>query len=161
MKIFSAISEFYSLKISIFRPLGKIFQEIVDFLGNCVHAAPVGDIQPKILAAGELVQSVLHFLELLNSIPEVLTELRSVTRALKDWKKEDLSSSGQGDSWLNPKKAAEYMGISASSFDKYRYPRIPSLPSIKGYKVGGTTLFKKSDLDNFIRLYELKVDGVA
>jgi hypothetical protein len=57
------------------------------------------------------------------------------------------------DSWMDAKAAAKYMAISASSFDKYRYKTSPSL---KGYNLDGKTLYKTSDIDSFIRLYELK-----
>jgi hypothetical protein len=63
------------------------------------------------------------------------------------------------DCWLDAEQARKYMGnLSKGTFDKYRYQTNPRL---KGYKLDGKTLFKKSDLDNFIRLYELKSSGLA
>jgi hypothetical protein len=62
------------------------------------------------------------------------------------------------DRWLDAKAAAGYLGICASSFDKYRYSTSPKL---NGSKLDGKTLYKKSDLDNFVRLYDLKSRGFA
>ena len=70
--------------------------------------------------------------------------------------KKRLSSSGE-DKWLDAKEAAKYMGISPGSFDKYRYSTTPSL---KGAKLDGKVLYKKSDLDDFIMLYEVKSQGL-
>jgi len=50
------------------------------------------------------------------------------------------------------------MGISQTTFDKYRYQ---TTPKIKGSKLDGKTLYKRSDLDTFIMLYELKSRGLA
>lgn len=63
-----------------------------------------------------------------------------------------------GDGWLDAKAAAKYLGHSSGSFDKYRYKTNPKL---KGYRLDGKTLYKRSDLDSFVRLYELKSAGVA
>ena len=48
--------------------------------------------------------------------------------------------------------------MSPRTFDKYRYQT--SL-RIKGYKVGGKTLYKKADLDTFVKLYEVWSTGTA
>jgi hypothetical protein len=62
------------------------------------------------------------------------------------------------DGWLDAKAAAKYLGISSGSFDKYRYK---TSPKIKGYALDGKTLYKRSDLDSFVMLYELKSSGLA
>lgn len=58
--------------------------------------------------------------------------------------------------WLDAASAAAYMDVSKSTFDKYRYLTTPKL---KGARVGGKTLFKKSDIELFIRLYDLRMQG--
>jgi hypothetical protein len=80
---------------------------------------------------------------------------RLLLNEIKALKKELLS---QVDCWMDKKAAAKYMGIGLSSFDKYRYN---TNPKIKGYSLDGKTLYKKSDIDTFIRLYALKADMAA
>lgn len=62
------------------------------------------------------------------------------------------------DPWLDAKTAAKYMGVSAGTFDKYRYLTEPKL---NGCKLDGKTLYKRSEIDKFVRLYELKSNGRA
>lgn len=57
------------------------------------------------------------------------------------------------DGWLDAKAAARYMSISSGTFDKYRSH---SNPAIKGYRVGGKYLYRREDLDNYVRLWETK-----
>jgi len=54
--------------------------------------------------------------------------------------------------------ADRYMCVSRSTFDKYRFLTTPKL---KGSRVNRKTLFKKSDIDLFVRLYDLKKQGYA
>lgn len=63
------------------------------------------------------------------------------------------------DPWLTAEQARKYLGnMSKGTFDKYRYE---TNPRINGHKLGGKMLYKKIDLDNFVRLFELKSAGVA
>ena len=62
-----------------------------------------------------------------------------------------------GDCWLDAKQAAAYLSMSAGSFDKYRYK---TNPRVKGYPLDGKILYKKSDLDQFVKLYAVKAEGV-
>jgi hypothetical protein len=63
------------------------------------------------------------------------------------------------DPWLTAEQARRHMGsMSKGTFDKYRYETSPRLP---GHKLDGKVLYKRSDLDNFVRLYELKSMGAA
>ena len=62
------------------------------------------------------------------------------------------------DKWLDAKAAANYMSVSRSSFDKYRYLTNPKL---NGYRLDGKILYKKSDIDDFVRLYAVKLAGRA
>ena len=61
------------------------------------------------------------------------------------------------DGWLDAKKAAEYLCISPSTFDKYRYD---TTVKISGYPIDGKILYKKSDLDTWVRLYQVKTREV-
>jgi hypothetical protein len=66
---------------------------------------------------------------------------------------------GFSDPWLTAGQARVYLGnMAKGTFDKYRYETSPRLP---GHKLDGKVLYKRSDLDNFVRLYELKSKGVA
>lgn len=62
------------------------------------------------------------------------------------------------DGWLDAGDSAKYLAMSPGTFDKYRYS---SEVKINGYKVGGKTLYKRTDLDLFVKLYALKCAGVA
>lgn len=62
------------------------------------------------------------------------------------------------DGWLDAAKAAKYLDMSPGTFDKYRYG---SEPRITGYKVGGKTLYKREDLDLWVKLWALKSNGFA
>ncbi len=58
----------------------------------------------------------------------------------------------ENDGYLDAKGAAKYLAMSATTFDKYRYQ---SRVKIKGYKVGGKTLYQRKDLDCFVKLFEI------
>lgn len=60
--------------------------------------------------------------------------------------------------YLDAKAAAAYCGMSRGTFDKYRYK---SAIKIKGYPIDGKILYKREDLDSFIKLYDLKSRGLA
>lgn len=81
-------------------------------------------------------------------------------RALRDDIKRlhDGAKNTGGDGWLDTKGAAEYLALSPGTFDKYRYQ---TQPSIKGYRVGGKTLYKRTDLDAFVMLFEARSGGLA
>lgn len=57
--------------------------------------------------------------------PQILQELRALKKEVQTKIR---------DSWMDAKSAARYMGISESSFDKYRYKTNPRL---KGYNLDG------------------------
>ena len=93
-------------------------------------------------------------LDLLQAQGRQIDALRAEIKALRI----SQHSATSNDGWLDSEKARKYLDMSANTFDKYRYQ---TTPSIKGYKVGGKTLFKREDLDNFVRLYEIKSNGLA
>jgi Helix-turn-helix domain len=59
------------------------------------------------------------------------------------------------DEWMGAKKAAKYLDMSASTFDKYRYDDDYRIP---GYRVGGKILYKRKELDMWVQLWEIKKD---
>lgn len=97
------------------------------------------------------------------SLPTILASLEKQQNELSALGQEIKAVHQRGgsdfsDAWLNAKEAARYLGMSPRTFDKYRYQT--SL-RIKGYKVGGKTLYKKADLDTFVKLYEVWSTGTA
>ncbi len=57
------------------------------------------------------------------------------------------------DDWLDAKAARRYLAkMSPATFDKYRYE---TKVKIKGYRLDGKTMYKKSELDRFVMLYEV------
>jgi hypothetical protein len=68
------------------------------------------------------------------------------------------TNSPDPDCWLDANAAAKYMCVSKSSFDKYRYDTSPKLT---GYRLDGKVLYKKTDIDRFIKLYAVKSNGLA
>ena len=62
------------------------------------------------------------------------------------------------DGWIDAAKAAKYLDMSPGTFDKYRYT---VEPKITGHTVGGKTLYKRTDLDLWVKLWELKSNGLA
>ncbi len=59
--------------------------------------------------------------------------------------------------FLDSRRAAAYCGISRGTFDKYRYSTEIKL---KGYRLDKKVLYKREELDAFVRLYEIKSAGV-
>lgn len=76
------------------------------------------------------------------------------------WIEEKLSKQrdASADGWLDASKAAKYLDMAQNTFDKFRYEQ--DLKP-KGYKVGGRTLYKREDLDHFVKLWEVKSNGLA
>jgi hypothetical protein len=96
------------------------------------------------------------------ALPEVLQLLEDQATEIRELKDEihalKFARFQTDDGWLNTKEAAAYVDMSPNTFEKYRSDR--ACP-IKGYRVGGKMLFKRKDLDNFVRLWEAKSDGFA
>jgi hypothetical protein len=92
----------------------------------------------------------------LANVPALSEGLKRLQREISEMREEIRTMTARpekADGWIDAREAAEYMGLSAGSFDKYRYT---ANPKIKGYKLDGKTLYKRSDLDSFIKLYELR-----
>ena len=104
--------------------------------------------------------TIEELLESLRAMPEIIRRLDGIARqvaAIQD-QLTRLPSKQDEDHWLDATGAAKYMSVSMSTFDKYRYLTTPKL---KGSRVGGKTLFKKSDIDSFVRFYDLRKQGYA
>ena len=111
---------------------------------------------PDIAGLGRLLKGIGEFPALLKLLEDQGRELRGLRDAIKC-----LSRTAQtidADGWLDAKGAAVYLAMSPGTFDKYRYQ---TSPRIKGYRVGGKTLYKRADLDAFVRLFEVRSSGLA
>lgn len=100
-------------------------------------------------------QALAQMLEALSAAPMIVSMLEEQGRQLKALREEvqrKSNASPESDGWLDAKAAAAYLGLSATTFDKYRYQ---SRVQIKGYRVGGKLLYQRKDLDSFVRLYEI------
>lgn len=104
--------------------------------------------------------TIEELLESLRAMPEINRRLDGIARqvaAIQD-RLSRLPAKQDENRWVDATGAARYMYVSKSTFDKYRYLTTPKL---KGSRVGGKILFKKSDIDLFVRLYDLKKQGYA
>lgn len=110
--------------------------------------------QNELESAAELIQAFVRTPQLIALLEAARRDIAALRQELTQRRALTI----EPDGWIDAKAAAKYMGISASSFDKYRYE---TTPRITGCKLDGKTLYKRSDLDNFIRLYELKSNGFA
>jgi excisionase family DNA binding protein len=54
------------------------------------------------------------------------------------------------EGWLDATDAAKYMGISKSTFEKYR---ADSEHMLRGYQIGGKYVYQKAELDRYIQTY--------
>lgn len=101
---------------------------------------------------------VLRGLLLMPCLLDLLKDQQRQISGLKELFAELGRPDAPASEWLDAKAAARYLGISDSTFDKYRYK---TTPSIKGYPLDGKILYRKGDLDSFVRLYALKANGLA
>ncbi len=94
-----------------------------------------------------------------NALVAVSLEIAELREQLKEIKKLlRMRPSCPSAGFLDAKAAAAYCGMSRGTFDKYRYK---TRVKIKGYRIDGKVLYKVDDLDSFIKLYELKSNGLA
>jgi len=109
--------------------------------------------------SNEPINAIASLLSVCKNAPDFIELMRIQANRLQ--KIEAIVSQMQmpagNDCWLDAKQAAAYLSLSAGSFDKYRYK---SNPRVKGYPLDGKILYKKSDLDQFVKLYAAKAEGV-
>lgn len=107
----------------------------------------------------EATKAIANLLDVCTNAPDFMELMR--TQAVRLQKIEAVLCQMQApvgeDCWLDAKEAAEYLSMSPGSFDRYRYK---TNPHVKGYALDGKILYKKSDLDHFVKLYALKAEGV-
>ncbi len=104
---------------------------------------------------------ILHFLKIPSivsenkeSIQELHSKLESIISYLGNYSRTNDSD----DRYMDAKKAAAYLGMSSTTFEKYRYK---TKIKIKGCKLDGKVWYKKSDLDLFMLTYHSKSQGLA
>lgn len=115
-----------------------------------MHPRP-NELQPRLPEA----QALAQMLEALSAAPTILSMLEEQSRqlaALREEIRRKSDSRPEQSGWLDAKAAAAYLGLSATTFDKYRYQ---SSVKIKGYRVGGKTLYQRADLDSFVKFFEI------
>jgi phosphoribosylaminoimidazole-succinocarboxamide synthase len=101
---------------------------------------------------------LLEMPSLVINIYQAIEQLHKKQDAMNDYMVKVSSSLENGDRYLTPQEAMEYLSFSKGTFDKYRYS---SQIKIKGYQLDGKTWFKKSDLDRFMLTYQAKSGGLA
>lgn len=121
---------------------------------NTANILPFTDPMHGFAAGIQLAQVV----PILNNLTELVQAQSQQIRWLQENQSRINSTMENSDCWLDAKKAADYICVSKSTFDKYRYD---AEVKITGYALDGKILYKKSDLDNFVMLYDLKSRGVA
>jgi hypothetical protein len=111
--------------------------------------------------SGNAVVQLLAGLASLPSIVRLLENQQEQIAALqRELRERDAArQASDADGWMDTKRARAYLSdMSAATFDKYRYQ---TKVKIKGSRLDGKTLYKKSDLDNFVRLYEVASNPLA
>jgi hypothetical protein len=123
-----------------------------------------GETLPQNIVPLPRVEGELGFVQALNCLtvlPSLLSTLQQLQRQVADLSEQVASRRGEGDArvgWLDAEGARKYLSMSAGTFDKYRYKTSPRIP---GHALDGKVLYHPTDLDNFVRLYELKAGGLA
>jgi len=93
----------------------------------------------------------------IDAIPKILNVLNDIlvsNQLIQEeyLKMRDLVMKGD-DYWMDAEEARIYVKACKNTFNKYRYNFNPRLI---GSPVGGKTLYKKSDIDHWVRTYECK-----
>lgn len=108
---------------------------------------------PTILEQRSEIGALARMLDGLSAAPLIMSMLEEQKRQLLALREElKRKPVPEADGWLDAKAAARYLGLSAATFDKYRYQ---TKVKIKGYRVGGKLLYQRKDLDCFVKLYEI------
>ena len=95
----------------------------------------------------EAIQGLSRISYLEGKMTEMQKSLHDVKSLLEKILEVQPNSS---EGWLDATDAAEYMGISKSTFEKYR---TDSDHMLRGYQIGGKYLYQKSELDRYIQTY--------
>lgn len=93
----------------------------------------------------------------IDAIPCILSTLIGIQESVTRLQSESMQMRGliiKGDDyWMDAEDARCYIGVSKNTFDNYRYNFNPRLV---GSLVGGKTLYKKSDIDYWVRTFQYK-----
>jgi hypothetical protein len=100
---------------------------------------------------------LLEMPSLVINIYKAIEQLHQKHDAMQEYISKNTSSS-EGDRYLTPQEAMDYLGFSKGTFDKYRYS---TKIKIKGFQLDGKSWFKKSELDKFMLTYQAKSAGLA
>ncbi len=101
---------------------------------------------------------LLEMPSIVINIYKAIEQLHEKQDAINEYIAKTNSASDNGDRYMTPQEAMNYLGFSKNTFDKYRYS---SIVKIKGYQLDGKTWYKKSDLDRFMLTYRAKSCGKA
>jgi hypothetical protein len=101
---------------------------------------------------------LLEMPSIVINIYKAIEQLHEKQDAINECIAKTNSASDNGDRYMTPQEAMNYLGFSKNTFDKYRYS---SIVKIKGYQLDGKTWYKKSDLDRFMLTYRAKSCGKA
>jgi hypothetical protein len=91
-------------------------------------------------------------------IAPMMDELKALRVEVAALRAEKAPVITEPDGWIDARDAQSYLGICKTKFDACRWKRTPRL---KGSMFDGKEYFKKSDLDKYMRLYDLKSRGLA
>lgn len=96
-------------------------------------------------------------------LPAVVRLLESQARELQELKRDinkllSQNCTPRDEGWMDARRAATYLGMSVNTFDKYRYQTTPKLV---GYRVGGKIYYSRSDLDAFVKLFDVRSAGLV
>ncbi len=111
---------------------------------------------PAIAELGRLLNGIGEFPVVVKLLETQGREISAIKQEIRNLGRPTEASAVEG--WLDARGAAIYLSMSPGTFDKYRYQ---TDVKIKGYKVGGKTLYKKADLDAFVMLFGVKSQGLA
>ena len=105
----------------------------------------------KTLDLLSLPQQLFQYGETLNFIMKEIT-------ALKEYAVKTADTPSNGDRYMTPDEAMKYLGMSPTTFDKYRYKVKPKIPV---FRLDGSNRYKKSDLDRHMLLLNSRSQGLA
>ena len=106
-------------------------------------------------------EAVLQMFQVLGELPKLLSQVAEQQRQIEILAYEVRilerfiqTPSEEADGWLDASRAKKYLGISRNTFDKYRYPKESKI-ILRGHKVDGKTLYKRAEIDRFVKLKQL------
>lgn len=92
--------------------------------------------------------------KLLSQLDEQKRQIENLTNEVQRLETVIQSQSVDKDGWLDTPRARKYLSACRNTFDNYRYPKVSKV-KLTGHRVDGKTLFKKEELDRFVKLKEL------